>query len=112
MFEQVSGEVSILSLEDLSEVKVLGAGGDDGMPSSVPSGRKTSSMVARGPVRVCRFSPDGKVLAVGYDSGDVEVSKKQKQGKEMVFPTKTFSRYIRRCASAQEVRRRVAEAFS
>ncbi len=90
MFEQVSGEVSILSLEDLSEVKVLGAGGDDGMPSSVPSGRKTSSMVARGPVRVCRFSPDGKVLAVGYDSGDVEVSKKER-GKGNGDSHKNFS---------------------
>ena len=26
-----------------------------------------------GPVRVCRFSPDGKMLAKGHDTGVIEV---------------------------------------
>ena len=26
-----------------------------------------------GPVRVCRFSPDGKILAKGHDTGVIEV---------------------------------------
>ena len=75
---RVSGEVSLLGLEDLRPVRRLGAAGDDGggggatTTSSGPA-RKNSSLVARGPVRVCRFSPDGKVLAVGYDVGEVEV---------------------------------------
>lgn len=36
-------------------------------------------MVARGPVRVCRFSQDGKMLAVGYDAGDVEVRDRESE---------------------------------
>jgi len=45
--------------------------------------RKKSTLAAfSGPVRVCRFSHDGKLLAVGYDFGDFEVSL---NGKQYVF---------------------------
>ncbi len=58
---KATGVVDLLSLTDLSHVRQLN-------PPNDPGG------AILGPVRVCRFSQDGSILAVGFDSGSLEVS--------------------------------------
>ena len=49
--------ISAISLEILHEI--------------LPNDENTREKL--GPVRVCRFSPDGKMLAKGHDTGVIEV---------------------------------------
>jgi len=71
---KASGDVALFTLSTLSYQRTLRAEEDGGDGSSAGARRKSSRALTSGPVRVCRFSYDGKLVAIGYDCGNVEVS--------------------------------------
>ena len=67
------GTVILLELESLNRIREIVPEPRSGSKDSF---EEAGQVKAATPIRCCRFSSDGRLLAVGYDSGTVEVGKK------------------------------------